>query len=112
MPTGSVLSDVHCNGNGTQPAVHAPELVLPIVALEQSHKDEPQQDENASCRLQSYVEILMSTAQAKRVSAALRYLQCKKSALTLVPKDLLLRGTAEDFTISLCALGILFKKQM
>jgi len=63
--TGYVLSNVHGDGNGTQPAVHAEELDLSIVALEQSHEDQPQQDEDASRGLQSNVQVLVSAAQAR-----------------------------------------------
>lgn len=63
--TGYVLSDVHGNGNSPEPAVHAEKLDLSIVALEQSHEDQPKQDEDASRRLQSNVQVLVSTAQAR-----------------------------------------------
>ena len=67
--TGYVLSNVHGNGNGPQPAVHAEELDLSIVALEQSHKDQPQQDEDASYRLQSNMQVLVSTAQTRALQS-------------------------------------------
>ena len=63
--TGYVLSNVHGDGNGPQPAVHAEKLDLSIVALEHSHEDQPQQDEDASCRLQSNVQVLVSTAKPR-----------------------------------------------
>ena len=70
-----VLSDVHGNSYGPKPAVHAEELVLMAVMLEQPNEYDSQQDEYAGSRLQSDMEVLVGTAWGHKVSSTIALLQ-------------------------------------